>query len=176
LAAVVAGLAPKLANIGSTRLAMMHFTSPAADNEMLAELRDALVLSPDVIERIDSAMGRPESGTLNDFLLAGAEIVPERPWLFHLIRRHGCHRFGRVGWHGEAAPCSGGGWPDDGNAPYRRCADGSFLLAILRPDHLPATLGRMKPARLHRAAATLCEIRDLRTAWMIHSHAANPVH
>ena len=90
---------------------MMHFIEPAADGELMAELRDAGLLAPDAIERIDALMGRPESGTLNDFLLAGAELIPEMPWLTWLIRRHGCHRFGQVVWHGEAAPWAQGDLP-----------------------------------------------------------------
>jgi hypothetical protein len=143
---------------------MMHFAEPAADGELMAELRDAGLVAPDAIERIDALMGRPETGTLNEFLLAGAAVIPERPWLTWLIRRHGCHRFGRVAWPGEAGAWARAELPADGNLPYRECEDHSLLLAVLRPDLLAAT-GRRWPGRLHRAAATLAEIRALHAAW-----------
>jgi hypothetical protein len=143
---------------------MMHFAEPAADGELMAELRDAGILAPDVIDRIDALLGRPETGTLNEFLLAGAEIIPEKPWLTWLIRRHGCHRFGRVGWRGEKAAWAQRDRPKEGNLPYRECEDHSLLLAVLRPDLLEIT-SRQWPAPLHRAAATLTELRDLQAAW-----------
>jgi len=149
---------------------MMHFIEPAADGELMAELRDAGLLAPDAIERIDALMGRPETGTLNDFLLAGAEIVPEKPWLSWLIRRHGCHRFGRVAWQGTAAAWAQGGLPEEGNLPYRACPDGSLLLAVLRPDLLAGT-GRRWSEPLQHAAATLPELRALHAAW---KEAAGP--
>ncbi len=143
---------------------MMHFVQPAADGELMAELRDAGLLAPDVIERIDALMGRPETGTLNDFLLAGAEIIPEKPWLTWLIRRYGCHRLGRVAWQGESAPWAQGDLPEEGNLPYRECDDRSLLVAVLRPDLLEATMKRW-PVPLHRGAATLGEMRALQAAW-----------
>ena len=142
----------------------MHFVEPAADGELMAELRDAGLLAPDVIDRIDAILGRPETGTLNDFLLAGAELVPEKPWLTWLIRRHGCHRFGRVLW-----PETGAAWtrvelPAAGNLPYRECDDRSLLVAVLRPDLLEET--RLSwPGPQFPAAATLVEIRALHAAW-----------
>jgi len=151
---------------------MMHFRDPAADGELLAELKDESVLAPDAIARIDALLGSPESGALNDFLLAGAAIIPEPAWLTWLIRRHDCHRFGRVAWHDEAAGWARGGVPPDGNLPYRRAADGAILVAVLRPDRRAATAARLRPAtadppapRLHWAAATLREMRELRSAW-----------
>jgi hypothetical protein len=151
---------------------MMHFMDPAADGELLAELKDASVLAPDAIARIDALLGSPESGALNDFLLAGADIIPEPAWLTWLIRRHDCHRFGRVTWHDEAARWARGGVPPECNLPYRPTADGAILVAVLRPDRRAATTARLTPApadplapRLHWAAATLREMRELRTAW-----------
>jgi hypothetical protein len=143
----------------------MHFMDPTPDTELLAALKDEGVLAPDIVARIDESMGRPESGTLDAFLLAGAEHIPEKAWLSWLIRRHGCHRFGRVGWREEAAGWAGQGVPPDGNLPFRRCADGSVLVAVLRPDRLPATVARLGVTRVHPAAATLREIRDLAAEW-----------
>jgi hypothetical protein len=143
---------------------MMHFVDRAADGELMAELRDVGLLAPDTIERIDALMGHPGAGTLNDFLLAGAEIVPEKPWITWLIRRHGCHRFGRVGWPEGAAGWAQADPAAEGNLPYRECADHSLLLAVLRPDLMAATARRWAP-RLQRAAATLSEIRALHAAW-----------
>ena len=144
---------------------MIHFLDPQADGELLAELKDEGVLTPDVIARTEASMGRPESGTLNAFLLAGADFIPERTWLAWLIRRHGCHRFGRVLWDDGAAAWAARGLPADGNLPYRTCPDGAVLVAILRPDLSAATGTRLKPARMHPAAATLAEIRALAFAW-----------
>ena len=143
---------------------MMHFTHPTADGELMAELRDAGLLTPDSIGRIDALLGQPETGTLNDFLLAGAEVIPEKPWLTWLIRRHGCHRFGRVFWEGEARAWAEHGPGEEGNLPYRACDDHSLLVAVLRPDLMTATVQRW-PGPLHRAAATLAEVRSLHTAW-----------
>jgi hypothetical protein len=143
---------------------MMHFTEPAADGELMAELRDAGILAPDAIDRIDALLGRPEIGTLNEFLLAGAEIIPEKPWLTWLIRRHGCHRFGRVTWQAEAAAWAQRDRPAEGNLPYRECEDHSLLVAVLRPDLLALTSSQWS-VPLHRAAATLAELRELHAAW-----------
>ena len=144
---------------------MMHFIDAATDGRLMAELRDEGVLAPDVISRIDEAMGRPESGTLSDFLLAGAAHIPGKPWLTWLIRRHGCHRFGRVAWAGDAQEWACGNPPPGPNPPYRSCPDGSLLVAILRPDLVDATDARFAPRRLHRAAATPVEVAALRSAW-----------
>jgi hypothetical protein len=143
---------------------MMHFLDPAADGEFLAELREAGLVTPDVIEQVDARLGRPEMGTLNEFLLAGADSIPEKPWLTWLIRRHGCHRFGRVEWPEDSASWARAEPPEDGNLPYRQCRDRSLLLAVLRPDLLAA---RPPPwsGTCHRAAATLAEIRSLQAAW-----------
>ena len=131
----------------------------------MAELRDTGVLAPDLIDRIDAAMGRPESGTLSDFLLAGADLIPEKPWLSWLIRRHRCHRFGRVLWHEEALDWARDGLPSTGNLPFRKGEPGCVLVAVLRPDCLEATSRSFPAARLHWAAGTLGEIRQLHLAW-----------
>ena len=115
---------------------MMHFLDHAVDGELMAELRDVGLLAPDSLERIDALMGHPETGTLNAFLLAGAEVIPEKPWLTWLIRQHGCHRFGRVAWQGASAAWARGDLPEEGNLPYRACEDRSLIVAVLRPDRL----------------------------------------
>jgi hypothetical protein len=143
---------------------MMHFHQRLIDGELMAELRDVGLLDPSLIEQIDRAMGRPEAGTLNEFLLAGADVISENAWLFWLIRQHGCQRFGRVSWRPEAEAWAQAGPPPDGNLPYRACSDGGRLLAVLRPDLLSATVERW-PSPLHRAAATLGEMRALHRAW-----------
>ncbi|HUE12970.1 MAG TPA: hypothetical protein VMR25_02295 [Planctomycetaceae bacterium] len=144
---------------------MMHFTNPAGDGPFFAELRESGILAPDVIDRINESMGRPEAGTLNDFLLAGADLIPEKPWLAWLIRRHECHRFGRVNWHEEIAPLCSAGPAPGGNVPYRKCHDGSMLVAILRPDCRKAAEECWPTLRLWWAAATLSELRELGRAW-----------
>jgi hypothetical protein len=143
---------------------MMHFME-RADGAWLAELREAGLLTPDLTERIDAAMGRPESGTLNDFLMAGADILSAEAWLSWLIRRYGCHRFGRAVWREEAASWACSPAPADGNLPLRTCADGSLVVAVLRPDRREATAGRYPERKLHWAAASLREMRDLHTVW-----------
>jgi hypothetical protein len=145
---------------------MMHFLDAAVDGELLAELKDAGVLTPDAIDRIHLEMGRPECGTLSEFLLAGAGIVPEKPWLYWLIRRHGCHRFGRVILEEGEAVCTGAAPQAEDNLPYRQCTDGALLVAVLRPDRTAATAQRLAPRRLHWAAGTLAEMRDLRASWI----------
>jgi len=142
---------------------MMHFYEAARDGAFLAELREFGLLTPDVMERIDAALNRPETGTLNEFLLAGAEFVSEPDWLTWLIRQHGCHRFGRAGWRGPVAAGPGA----EGNQPFRRVWDGSVLVAVLRPDRWAETEGRMAGFRLHRAAATLRELRALHVSWRL---------
>jgi hypothetical protein len=144
---------------------MMHFIDAAADGELLAELKDAGVLTPDVVDRIHREMGRPETGTLSEFLLAGASCVPEKPWLYWLIRRHDCHRFGRVLLHKDARESASELPPRDDNLPYRRCADGALMVALLRPDLRAATAQSLAPRRVHWAAATLSELGDLRASW-----------
>ena len=143
---------------------MLHFLDPAADGEWMAELKDAGLLAPDKIDRIDALMGRPESGTLNAFLLAGADLVPEQPWLSWLIRRHGCHRYGKAVCRAKTLPGRQIEIPPDGNLPYRQCEDRALLVAVLRPDLLPATGERLQAWSWHRAAATLREVRDLHAA------------
>ena len=144
---------------------MMHFVDAARDGRLLAELRDEGVLGPDVISRIDESLGRPETGTLGDFLLAGAPFIPEKPWLSWLIRRHGCHRFGRASWGGDGEQWACGEAPPGPNLPYRSCADGSILVAVLRPDLLGETAARLGPRTLHPAAATPAETRALLSVW-----------
>jgi hypothetical protein len=142
----------------------MRFVRTNAEESLFADLRDAGVVTPDTINRIDEAMGRPEGTTLDEFLLAGADHIAEADWLYWLIRRHGCHRFGRV----RRDPASPRIFPDtpsaELNLPYRTCADGSLLVAVLRPDLREATRERLEGRRLHWAAATLREVRDLRAA------------
>ena len=142
---------------------MMHL--PPRDGECLAELRDMSVLTPDILDQIDARLGRRERGTLNEILLGGADLIPEGPWLTWLIRRHHCHRFGRVKWKEAMAALGKGGPIGDGNLPYQRCVDGSLLLAVMRPDLLPSAMDFWKAATTHLAAASLVEMRELYAAW-----------
>ncbi len=144
---------------------MMHFIDAVPDGLLLAELKDSGVLTPDAIDRIHGEMGRPETGTLSEFLLSGAGCIPEKPWLYWLIRRHGCHRFGRVALRGDAAGIRAEDGAGDGNLPFRVCADGGLLVAVLRPDLRAATARRLAPLRLDWAAATLAELKALGEAW-----------
>ena len=104
-----------------------------ADERLLDDLRDASVLTPDIASRIHAAMGHPENATLDEFLLAGADHIPETEWITWLIRRHDCHRFGRV----RLEESEIGGLPlvppAEPNRPYRSCRDGSLLVARFRP-------------------------------------------
>lgn len=143
---------------------MMRFSHPEIDGALAAELRDAGLLAPDIDERIERALGRPEVGTLDDYLLAGADCVPEGPWLAWLIRRHGCHRFGRVGWSEQAGALAADGPPPGGNLPYRRCPGGALLVAVLRPDRRQETVRAHPAGPLLWAAATLRELRALHQA------------
>ena len=142
----------------------MRFARTSADESLFADLRDAGVVTPDAINRIDEAMGRPEGATLDEFLLAGADHIPEADWLYWLIRRHGCHRFGRVRWDPASLRVIPDPAPADPNLPYRMCREGSLLVAVLRPDLRDATRERLPDRRLLWAAATLREIRTLRAA------------
>ena len=146
---------------------MMHLLGGAPDHELLAELKEAGILAPDTIERIDASLGRPEAGALDDFLLAGAGVISEKDWLGWLIRRHGCHRFGLVSWDDEALRWRPAGEIAGCNLPYRAAADGRPMVAVLRPDQLPATAAVLQGARPLWAAASLEEIRALRRAWLL---------
>jgi hypothetical protein len=143
---------------------MIHLLPGSADEILASELREAGILTPDVVERIDATLGRPEHCLLDDFLLSGAGFIRTNEWLSWLIRRHGCHRFGRVVRPVDGSAWTGIGMPADGNIPYRLCADGRLLVAVLRPDKLQATFERLKDSRPLWAAATLREIGDLRTS------------
>lgn len=137
---------------------MAAFVDPA-ERALLAELKEAAIITPAVMEAIQRAVSRVESHSFEDFLLAGAEAIDERQWLSWLIRSQGCYRFGRVrlAEHAET-------WgirherdqPLPANLPYARTDSGMFLVAVLRPD-LPVTG--------YRAAATLTELRELRSDW-----------
>ena len=140
---------------------MIPLADPGADGPLLAELKEAGILSPDVVPRIDAVLGPRECASLNQYLLAGAEFIAEAGWLAWLIRRHGCHRFGRVVWHPDAAPWVQGELPAHGNLPYRSAGDGGALVAVLRPDRMDSG----NPATAHWAAATLGEVAALHSAW-----------
>jgi hypothetical protein len=144
---------------------MIHLVPGSGDETLVSELREAGVLTPDVMEHIDASLGRPEDCLLDEFLLSGAEFIRENDWISWLIRRHGCHRFGRVFWPDNGSAWINGCLPDDGNIAYRRCANGDVLVAVLRPDKIPDTSERLKGVRPLWAAATLREIRDLRATW-----------
>jgi hypothetical protein len=138
----------------------------SADAALLADLKDAGLLTPDILEGMEIAADRPEDGTLNEYLLAGAKLVSEEAWLLWLIRRHGCHRYGRIGWRDEALTWARSGLPPEGNLPFRPCADGQHaLLAVMRPDRIVASERRYPGTTWLRAAATLTEMRDLHAAW-----------
>ena len=143
----------------------MHFLDPKTDGEFMAELRDASLLPPDVLERIDAQMGRPETGTLDELLLAGADAISEPDWIAWLIRRHGCHRFGPVVWAAAAGTRVPGELAALSNLPYGVSADGGLLMATLRPDRRADGAERFGAPRLLWAAATLRESRALRVAW-----------
>ena len=128
-------------------------------------------MNPRAIEKIGELLGRPETCTLNDFLLAGCGIIPERDWLSWLIRRHGCHRFGRVAWDSGITLPTGPDAETEPNLPYRMAAGGRALVAMLRPDLADATRKRLGPVRPLWAAATLSELGALRAAWSRHSRA-----
>jgi hypothetical protein len=118
-------------------------------------------------------MGRPESGTLNEFLLAGADFISENNWISWLIRRYGCHRFTRAVWRNECAAWARDSLPPDGNLPYRRCDDGAVLVAVLRPDRREVTAKRFgEQTTIHWSASTLRELRDLHAAWRRHIASA----
>lgn len=144
---------------------MMRFQNSARDGEFMAGLRDAGILTPDLIDRIDAAMGRPDSGALTDFLLAGAEIIPELTWLTWLIRRHGCHRVGPVTLQSDTLAAITNRDTLGDNLPYRFTADDSLLIALVRPDRWAEETQILTPRRCIKVAATLREARALRTAW-----------
>ncbi|MDP3072661.1 MAG: hypothetical protein Q8N18_20370 [Opitutaceae bacterium] len=144
---------------------MMRFQNSARDGEFMAGLRDAGILTPDLIDRIDAAMGRPDSGALTDFLLAGAEIIPELAWLTWLIRRHGCHRVGPVALQPDTLAAIANRDALGDNLPYRFTADDSLLIAVVRPDRWAEEAQLLTPRRCIKVAATLREARALRTAW-----------
>lgn len=139
------------------------------DNECLAELRDMGVLTPSTLEQINARLGRPERCDLIEFLLGGADLISEGLWLTWLIRRHECHRFGRVKWKETMIALEKGGPLGDGNLPYQRCADGSLLVAVMRPDLLSSAISFWKTPALHLAATTLPEMHELRRAWRTHA-------
>ncbi len=143
----------------------MRFHNTTHDGEFMAGLRDAGILTPDLIEKIDTVMGPPDSGALTNFLLAGAEIIPELAWLTWLIRRHGCHRVGAVALHSDTLSAITNRDSLGDNLPYRLTADDSFLIAVVRPDRWAADTSIFAPRRCIKVAATLREARALRTAW-----------
>jgi hypothetical protein len=117
------------------------------------------------MESIDRDLDRPETGTLNEFLLAGADFISEPDWLSWLIRQHECHRFGRVTGPAETLAFAPGGPGSEGNPPFRRDAAGHPWVAVLRPDRWAETVTRLGGPPPRRAAATLTELRDLHDAW-----------
>jgi len=144
---------------------MIPFLDPAADEPLAAELKDAGLLAPDILGRIEAALGRPETATLNEMLLAGAEWIPEKAWLSWLIRAHGCHRHGPVAWTEEMAEWARRGVPPEGNLPYRLGSDNLALVALMRPDLKAGTERRFAGPTIAWSAATLAEMRELHRAW-----------
>ena len=140
------------------------------DRELLAELKEAGLVTPITLEAICGRLAAREDPGLSEFLLAGAELIDEADWLTWMIRRHGCYRFGPVQlaadfgserWQaavggGELFPLS-----QHPNLPYAllpvpAAGRAACLVAVLRPDHPIAGLP---------AAATLAELRELRGRW-----------
>jgi hypothetical protein len=148
------------------------------DRELLAELKEAGLVTPITLEAICARLASWEDPGLSEFLLAGAELIDEANWLTWMIRRHGCYRFGPVKlaadfgserWQavasGELPPVS-----HHPNLPYALLpvpASGrpACLVAVLRPDY---------PVSGLPAAATLTEIRELRRRWSATSGRAGP--
>jgi len=148
------------------------------DRELLAELKEAGLVTPITLESICARLVPGEEPGLSEFLLAGADLVPEADWLTWMIRRHGCFRFGPVHL---AADFGSERWQalayrelppleQHPNLPYAMLpvpAAGrpACLVAVLRPDY---------PVPGLPAAATLPEIRDLRRRWSATSGRAGP--
>ncbi len=142
----------------------------ARDRELLAELKEAGLVTPITLEAICGRLGTREDPGLSEFLLAGFDLIGEADWLTWMIRRHGCYRFGPVqlaadfGSERWQAAVGGGELPplpQHPNLPYALLpvpASGrpACLVAVLRPDHPVAGLP---------AAATLKELRELRQRW-----------
>lgn len=148
---------------------MILFEDPR-DRELLAELKEAGLVSPITLEAICSQLPPREEPGLSEFLLAGAEQIKEADWLTWMIRRHGCYRFGPVRLSPDFGSLrwqalAGGGEPGPvalhPNLPYAllpvpAAGRPSCLVAVLRPDY---------PVPGLPAAATLRELRDVRQAW-----------
>ncbi|MGH7996512.1 MAG: hypothetical protein ACREFX_09190 [Opitutaceae bacterium] len=131
------------------------------DAALFSELKECGLLVPSTAERIHAALGRPESASLDRFLLAGSALVDENAWLCWLIRRHGCSRFGPVRRREDSAlPAEVD--PLEPNLPYRTTAAAEYMIAVLRPDLREETLRRLKRPRALWAAATLGELNGLR--------------
>jgi len=147
---------------------MINFAA-AIDRELLAELKEASLVTPIVLEAIHGRLDDEEHTDLNEFLLAGADLIDEREWLIWMIRRHGCYRFGPVRL---AVDAGGERWVQAGladaerireaaNLPYAvlpvpKAGQPACMVAVLRPD---------LPVSGLRAAATLRELRQLRADW-----------
>ncbi|HEY3755211.1 MAG TPA: hypothetical protein VGL42_03580 [Opitutaceae bacterium] len=137
---------------------MAAFIAPK-ERELLAELKEAAILTPAVIDSMHAALGRAENFSFDEFLLAGADVIDERHWITWLIRHRGCYRFGPVRLAPEARnwpPLVAAEQPLPSNLPYTRAESGIFLVGVLRPD---------LKVNGYRAAGTLRELRELRTAW-----------
>lgn len=124
---------------------------------LMAEIREAGLITPATIERIDVALGRPERLRLAQVLLAGRDWIDENEWIVWLVRRWSCTRFGPVRFADRLGVAVTADLSAEANLPYRRTADGRLMLAVLRPD--------LAGAGALRAAATLREMQDLRQAW-----------
>jgi hypothetical protein len=144
---------------------MMSFLQPSVDSPLYTELKECGLLPPDVVDRIETKLNRPESGTLDHYLLAGADAISEPDWLRWLVRHHGCHRFGPVAWRDDAAMWARPDIASEPNRPFRRSLDGNPVIAVMRPDRWARTAAGYAGYRPERAAATLAEIRELKAAW-----------
>jgi hypothetical protein len=152
---------------------MISFLQGSEDDLLVVELREAGLLTPEIIKKIDSTLTKPSPINLSEFLLAGADYINTGHWLSWLIRKKGCYRFGTVKWNDQAKLWSYQGLPSDANFPYLLSGEERGLVAVLRPDRLHVTAQRLRALRPLWAAATLSEIKALRNSW-VESYARRP--
>jgi hypothetical protein len=152
---------------------MISFKQGSEDFLLMSELREANILTPDIIRKIESSTPNAVYLNLSEFLISGAEHINESKWLTWLIRFKGCYRFGNVLWTDQAKLWSYQGLPSDSNFPYLLTHEQRGIVAVLRPDRLAYTADRLKALRPFWAAATLLEIRLLRKSW-VESYSRRP--
>jgi|GEM_PF-456988 hypothetical protein len=145
---------------------MISFKQGSEDYLLMSELREANILTPDIIRKIESSTPNALYLGLSELLISGAEHISESKWLTWLIRYKGCSRFGNVTWTDQARIWSYQGIPSDANFPYLLTHEQRGIVAVLRPDRLNSTAERLKALRPFWAAATLLEIKFLRKSWV----------